>query len=198
MDDLPMHYPVSIAFAITLGALLVLGVCLILSLLRPHARVWPPPGRRSWQFRAVWGLTLISAAGILLTGVLDWNSGLLGHWLRLPVGTIFVSGGLLFARWGMATVGVHATLGLEATFVASGPYLWTRNPQYVGDIAALLGWAVLCNSGCTAWVSMLAVACFALAPFTEEPWLRGQYGEAYEAYRHRVPRFFGRSEERSV
>lgn len=187
-----MHDLVSIAFVTTLGALLALGLCLTFSLVRPYARVWPPPERHSWQFRVVWGLTLISTAGIVLTGVLDWNSGPLGHWLRLPVGATLVLGGLLFALCGMTTLGRHATLGLEGTLLESGPYRWTRNPQYVGDFAALLGWAVLCNSGRTSWVAILAMACFALAPFTEEPWLREQYGEAYDAYRSRVPRFLGR------
>ncbi|MDH3622522.1 MAG: hypothetical protein OES69_13780 [Myxococcales bacterium] len=36
------------------------------------------------------------------------------------------------------------------------------------------------------------MAWFALTPFTEEPWLRKQYGEAYDAYCQRVPRFLGR------
>lgn len=187
-----MHDLVSIAFFTTLGALLALGLCLAFSLVRPHARVWPPPARHSWQFRALWGLTVISTAGIVLTGILDWNTGPLGHRLRLPVGATLMLGGLLLAFRGMTTLGRHATLGLEGTLIESGPYRWTRNPQYVGDIVALLGWAVLCNSGRTSWLAILAMACFVLVPFTEEPWLREQYGEPYDTYRSRVARFLGR------
>lgn len=178
--------------AATLVAELVLGALLIVSWMSPSRRVWPPPGRDSWEFRVVWGLTLISTVGIFLTGVLDWNSGPLGHWLRLPAGALFMLGGLLYARWGMTTLGMHATLGLEGTLVEGGPYRWSRNPQYVGDITALLGWGILCNSLPTWIVSFLGAGWFALAPFTEEPWLRLQYGQAYDAYRQRLPRYLGR------
>ncbi len=187
-----MQHLVPIVFAITLGALLVLAVCLIASLVRPQARVWPPPGRASWQFWLVWTLTAVAAVGIVWVGILDWNRFALGHWLRLPIGGGLVLGGLLFARWGMTTLGRHTTLGLEGVLVAEGPYRYTRNPQYVGDIVALLGWGFLCNSLLTWIVSLLGMAWFALAPFTEEPWLRARYGPAYEDFRRRVPRFLGR------
>jgi protein-S-isoprenylcysteine O-methyltransferase Ste14 len=87
---------------------------------------------------------------------------------------------------------MHRSLGLKEALVEAGPYRFTRNPQYVGDIFLLLGWAIVCNSLQTWVVSILAAVWFALAPFTEELWLREQYGEAYEAYRHRVPRYLGR------
>lgn len=179
-------------FAATLVAELVLAALLIVSLFSPKRRVWPPPGRDCWEFRAVWGLTLFSTAGVILTGILDWNSGPLGHWLRLPTGALLLLGGLLFASWGLTTLGRHASLGLEDTLVEAGPYRWTRNPQYVGDIIALLGWGILCNSPPTWIVSALGAGWFALAPFTEEPWLRMQYGPAYDDYRRRLPRFLGR------
>ncbi|WP_336072277.1 hypothetical protein [Nitratireductor rhodophyticola] len=38
---------------------------------------------------------------------------------------------------------------------------------------------------------ILAIACAAVAPFAEEPWLAARYGKAYAAYRRHVPRFFG-------
>ena len=63
----------------------------------------------------------------------------------------------------------------------------------MGDIALLVGWALVCGSPRTWVVSLLGAAWFALAPFTEEPWLREQYGPAYDAYRQRVPRFLGPS-----
>ncbi|MCP5071382.1 MAG: hypothetical protein GY946_32880 [bacterium] len=179
-------------FIVTVIAELMLAGLLIVSWVAPGRRVWPPPGRDTWQFRAIWGLTLISTVGVLLTGILDWNSGPFVHEIRLPVGLLMMLCGLLFARWGMTTLGRHATFGLEGTLVESGPYRWTRNPQYVGDILALLGWGILCNSLPTWIVSILGAGWFALAPFTEEPWLRLEYGEAYDAYRQRLPRYLGR------
>ena len=191
-----MQHLLPIVFAITLCSLLVLAVCLIASLVRPEARVWPPPGAASWQFWLVWTLTTVAAVGTVVVGILDWNRLALDHWLRLPIGGALVVGGLLFARWGMTTLGRRATLGIEGVLVAKGPYRYTRNPQYVGDIAALLGWGILCNSLLTWIVSLLGMAWFALAPFTEEPWLRARYGSAYGDFRRRVPRFLGRPASR--
>jgi hypothetical protein len=75
-----------LAFILTLGAELVLGAILAWSIARPGARVWPPPGRHSWQYRVVWVFTDIAAVGILAVGILDWNTFVIGHWLRLPIG----------------------------------------------------------------------------------------------------------------
>ncbi|MEN8181928.1 MAG: PEMT/PEM2 methyltransferase family protein [Myxococcota bacterium] len=182
-----------LAFAATLAAELLLGALLIVSWIDPSRRVWPPPGRASWQYRVVWTLTDVTAVGILALGILDWNTFAIDHWLRLPVGGGLALAGLALALWGVRTLGIHRSSGLKEALVQAGPYRFTRNPQYVGDIVLLLGWAILCNSLRTWIASVLAVAWFALAPFTEEPWLRAQYGEAYDAYRRRVSRYLGRS-----
>jgi protein-S-isoprenylcysteine O-methyltransferase Ste14 len=181
----------SIAFWISLAALLGLGACLVVSALRPALRIWPPPGRRSWQYWVVWTLTDVAAVGIVLVGVLDWNTFALGSWLRLPAGVALAAAGGAFATWGIRELSMHATLGLEAQLIRSGPYRWTRNPQYVGDIALLAGWAILCNSLATWVLCLLGMAWFALAPLIEEPWLREHYGEAYDRYRQQVPRYLG-------
>lgn len=181
------------AFAATLVAELLLGALLIASWIDPKRRVWPPPGRDSWQYRVVWMLTDVAAVGIVAVGILDWNTFAIDHWLRLPIGGGLALAGLALALWGVRTLGMHRSLGLKEALVQSGPYRFTRNPQYVGDIVLLVGWAILCNSLRTWIVSGLAAAWFALTPFTEEPWLREQYREAYDAYRRRVARYIGRS-----
>jgi protein-S-isoprenylcysteine O-methyltransferase Ste14 len=181
-----------LAFAATLAAELLLGALLIVSWTDPSRRVWPPPGRHSWQYRVVWLLTDVAAVGILAVGILDWNTFAIDHWLRLPIGGGLALAGLGLALWGVRTLGIHRTSGLKEALVEARPYRFTRNPQYVGDIVLLLGWAILCNSLRTWIVSAMAAAWFAMAPFTEEPWLRKQYGEAYDSYRSRAPRFLGR------
>jgi protein-S-isoprenylcysteine O-methyltransferase Ste14 len=37
----------------------------------------------------------------------------------------------------------------------------------------------------------LTIVVSAFFPFAEEPWLREHYGEEYEAFRERTPRFVG-------
>lgn len=179
------------AFWIAFAALVVLGAGLAVSVRFPARRIWPPPGRRSWQYRVVWTLIDVATAGILVVGVLDWNSFVLDHWLRLPVGAALALGGGAFALWGIYHLSWHASLGLEAELVRSGPYRWTRNPQYVGDIAMLAGWAIVFNSLHAGILCALGIAWMAMAPVAEEPWLREQYGEPYERYRREVPRFVG-------
>ena len=74
-------------------------------------------------------------------------------------------------------------------FVPAGPYRFTRNPQYVGDTALLLGLGIVANSELL-WVThALAALCFIVAPLSEEAWLAEQYGEEYERYRRKTPRF---------
>lgn len=185
-----------VVFAVTLGAELVLGAVLVWSIARPGARIWPPPGRHSWQYGLVWTLTDLATLGILAVGVLDWNTFVLDHWLRLPVGAALALGGGGFALWGIRHLSWHASLGLQAELIRSGPYRWTRNPQYLGDIVMLAGWGIVFNS-LQAWIlCALGIAWFALAPWAEEPWLREEYGEPYDRYRCQVPRFvsvgFGR------
>lgn len=180
-----------VVFAVTLGAEIVLGAVLLWSIARPGARIWPPPGRHSWQYHLVWIPIDVATVGILVVGILDWNTSVLEHWIRVPVGAVLALGGGVFALWGIRHLSWHASLGLEAEFVRSGPYRWTRNPQYVGDIVMLLGWAIVFDSLHAGILCALGIAWFALAPWAEEPWLREQYGEAYERYRREVPRFLG-------
>ena len=181
-----------VIFVVTLIAKVLLGGCVVVSLVRPTLRIWPPPDRDSWQYRLVWTLTGLCALGLAAVGVLDWNTFSFSHGLRIPVGTILILGGLALALRAVRVLGVHATSGLQDSLVEVGPYRFTRNPQYVGDIVLLLGWGILANS-LRAWVlCTLAIAWFAIAAFTEEPWLRKEYGDAYDAYCQRVSRFFGR------
>lgn len=183
---------VDLAFGTALAAPLVLGAALIDSILWPQRRIWPPPGRASWQYWLVWILFDIATLGVCAVGALDWNSFVFDHWLRLPIGAVVALGGGAFALWGIRHLSWHASLGLDHELVRSGPYRWTRNPQYVGDMTMLVGWGIVFNS-LEAWVlCALGIAWFALAPIAEEPWLREQYGEPYEDFRRQVPRFLGR------
>jgi len=54
--------------------------------------------------------------------------------------------GLLFLMWGVRSLGVESSSGVAGEFVSSGPYKFTRNPQYLGDIFLFLGLMVISNS----------------------------------------------------
>lgn len=172
----------------------VLVLCVLLggavaALALPRRRIWPPPGRRSWQYLLTWiGWWAAIGLGAALL-LLDWNSWIFQSPLRFIVGVPLTLLGGLLAVWGMWTAGWTNTSGLRAGFVASGPYRFTRNPQYVGDIVFFAGVGVMANS-VFLWIAHFLLSLwFAMAPLLEEPWLEEQYGEPYREYLRRVPRF---------
>ena len=179
-----------IAVAVALG---VLDASLILSIASSFARVWPPPRRSSWQYWFTWSLFSLGVVGILGLGVLDWNGLALPAWLRIGLGLGPMGLGIAFGAWAVRVLGVRATQGLGGELATSGPYRYSRNPQYVGNVALLLGYGVLAASGPTLIAAALLALWFLLAPFAEEPWLREQIGPSYDEYLRSVPRFLGLS-----
>jgi protein-S-isoprenylcysteine O-methyltransferase Ste14 len=180
-----------IIFGITLAAEAILGGSLILTLLRPGFRAWPPLGRDTWQYRLTWSMTIVSALGILVVGLLDWGSLPLLIPLRVGLGPALMLVGTALALWAVHTLSYETSLGLGGALVREGPYRLSRNPQYVGDIALITGYVMLSSSWMALISGAMATVWFVLAPFTEEPWLRQQHGEEYEAFLDSVPRFLG-------
>lgn len=85
------------------------------------------------------------------------------------------------------------------TLVESGIYRFSRNPMYLGFSIVLLGVAFKFNSW-TAAPGPLVLAIwldrFQIRP--EERLLRERFGEAFDAYCRRVPRWIGAPSRRSV
>lgn len=77
-----------------------------------------------------------------------------------------------------------------STLVTGGPYRFTRNPMYLGWLPVLLGWAIALQSPVALVVLPLFAAYltrFQILP--EERALRAKFGEAFDAYAARVPRW---------
>jgi protein-S-isoprenylcysteine O-methyltransferase Ste14 len=183
-----------LTFVLTVFSELLLGGSFVLTLLAPGIRVWPPPSRRSWQYRYTWTLTIITFVGILTLGFIDQDSFVFDGRVLLAVGGTLIAVGSTFALWAVASLGWRSSLGLGGDLVTSGAYKHSRNPQYVGGIAFLAGYAIACDSLLAAIAVVLGVAVLALMPFIEEPWLRQRFGPEYEKYySSRVPRFVGLS-----
>ena len=68
-------------------------------------------------------------------------------------------------------------------------YRYSRNPQYVADIAIVVGWMVLSSAPWALAMGAAAILVLIAAPFSEEVWLKEQYGSEFEAYAARVRRF---------
>jgi len=161
---------------------------LIWSILRPQQRIWPP-GEVSWKLFLVWGLFYVGAGLTVAVMVLDWNTWTIPAVIRFPIGLSLAALGLGLMLWGVRTLGMENTHGLRDRFVTSGPYRFTRNPQYLGDILLFTGILLVANSALAAAILLLFIISFILFPLTEESWLEEQYGEDYLRYKTQTPRF---------
>lgn len=155
----------------------------------PARRIWPPPGRESWQYRLTWAAFYFVFAASFAIFLLDWNGWAFKNPLRLLVGVPLALLGGMLVSWGIATLGARNTSGLRDGFVRAGPYRFTRNPQYLGDMMLFLGLGLIANS-LYLWIAhLLLILVFLITPLAEEPWLEAQYGDSYLSYKRETSRF---------
>jgi protein-S-isoprenylcysteine O-methyltransferase Ste14 len=114
--------------------------------------------------------------------------------LRRLVGSAFVSAGVClsatvvrhFARASTPVSPLRATRAL----VIEGPYRYSRNPDYLGQVLVYVGLSVVANR---LWPLILLPACLVLirngVVEREERYLGRRFGKAYRAYAARVPRW---------
>ena len=167
----------------------ILLATVVWSVIRPDHRVWPPPRRRSWQYLLTWIGWLVACALNVCLLFLDWNSWIFGGDLRFLLGIPLALMGGLLAFWGIVTIGWTNSKGVRDGFRPSGPYRFTRNPQYVGDTVLFVGLSIVANSQLLWITHALLTLWFIIAPLSEEVWLKEQYGEEYGRYRREAPRF---------
>jgi protein-S-isoprenylcysteine O-methyltransferase Ste14 len=170
-------------------ALLLLS--LLVSIARPGLRLWPPPEGSMPAFAWTWGLTVAACTTGLILAVIDYGGWVLDHPAWILAGATVLALGAGLADWGVRTLGRRTSSGRGGEFSAAGPYRWTRNPQYLGDILMALGVVLVADSWRVAALAAGGTLCLLLAPLAEERWLIERYGEAYDRYRRRVPRLLG-------
>jgi protein-S-isoprenylcysteine O-methyltransferase Ste14 len=178
-------------FGIILVADFLLFLAIAISIFFPKFRIWPPPKKDSWQQWASWTLFTIVMFGVPLIGLLDFQSLGNSHWLQFLAGSCLFVIGLGIDLWGTKTLSAQQSLGDKVKIITSGPYRYTRNPQYVGFIILYSGIILIAWSFMALVTGVFAISLFFIIPFSEEPWLRQQYGKPYEEYCKMVPRFVG-------
>lgn len=117
-----------------------------------------------------------------------------GGTIRIVAGVALVVTGLVLMGWaGRVMWGSHTTISPWArasALVTSGPFGFTRNPIYLGDLLVYLGVALRVGSW---WPVLLlpllfpAVQWLVIGP--EERYLAERFGAEYTAYRQRVRRW---------
>jgi len=172
---------------VTIHYFLLLGV--VWSVLLPQKRAWPPPRKWSWQYTVTWVLFYMVLALNILLIVLDWDSWTITDDFRFFAGIPMILMGGLLVSWGILFLGAKNTCGLKDKMIFTGPYYYTRNPQYLGDIILFIGITLIANSLYVAIVHFLMILIFSIAPWCEETWLEQHYGEDYIKYKSMTPRF---------
>lgn len=70
----------------------------------------------------------VSAVGVILLGLIDWDTFILPDWIRISIGTPLWLAGNLFALWSVSWLGVASTYGFGDKLIVSGPYRFTGIP----------------------------------------------------------------------
>jgi protein-S-isoprenylcysteine O-methyltransferase Ste14 len=179
----------TLIFLITLGAEVLTIIALVISIALPQRRIWPPCQRHSWNQYYILVLFIVSGAGMILLGMLDWGSFIIPSCVRVVIGFPLWLVGNILAIWAIAILGISPTSGDEGALVYRGPYCFSRNPQYFGFILALVGWALMTNSAFVLNLALVGIIPLLLVPFAEESWLLEKHGLAYAEYKRTVPRF---------
>lgn len=163
----------------------------VLTIRRPGFRFWPPPSARSWQFFVSWIAAGLTAVFCLFLGLLDYDSFVLHQWIRFPIAIGLVLCTCIIGTWTDTVFGLRGIIGLGDNLVTTGPYRYTRNPQYMCDSVTVFAYMLFTNSVLVWIIGGLAIVLNILAPLTEEPWLEERFGDAYLEYKRAVPRFIG-------
>ncbi len=179
----------SIIFYAALAALISLNILLLLTIGTSLVKLWPTPGKGSWQQYVFWPLFRGGLGLTLLFAALNFKPHLDPHWEALLVGVPLMLVGLAVTVYGYFDLGIENTYGSDQGLVTSGLYAYSRNPQYVASIVAFTGVAISVHTGPVALLCAFAILVYVLLPLAEEPWLSQLYGDAFENYQRTAPRF---------
>jgi len=115
-------------------------------------------------------------------------------WVIYPLGGGLFAAGWIIRVW--SQMHLHYRLKVHKVLTLTGPYVYVRNPIYIGNTLILLGVTVLAGMP---WLTPVMFACCALT-YTlvvryEENHLSGKYGEPYREFLQSVPRWIPRWEK---
>lgn len=180
--------PTDLAFGA--GLLSAAGVYVIVLGTLLTDREWWPPGNRAPAYYAHWTLVGVFDVSLLATAALDWGAWGLGR-PAVVAGAVLAAVGTAVFVWAARTMRSAEAMGVTGDLYTDGPYAYTRNPQYLGMVVGVSGFALLANSPLVAALAAAHVGWVLLLPRAEEPHLRAEFGAAYDRYAERVPRFVG-------
>ena len=137
-----------------------------------------------------WVISLISVR-------YGWTDAHASVWNLLGLIPVIVAiPGLLWVMVvGLVSTPQRVEVGLTPqVLLVRGPYAYTRNPMYIGELCLWFGWAVYYGSVFvfTGFVIIVLATNFVILP-REERALESHLGESYKQYKNSVPRWLGKS-----
>lgn len=179
----------SLLIILGLGVAAMTLAAILWSIAFPARTIWPPKRYTAVTPLLVWVPTFTLFGVLLLLGVWGWADLAIPSWLRFGVGLPLILIGNVVVWMEVSHFGMSQTGGAKGTLRTEGMYRYSRNPQYMADIGIVSGWIILSAAPWAMVVGLAGIAVLIAAPFSEEPWLREQYGDAFEDYSTRVRRF---------
>ncbi len=173
-------------FSIGLAALISIVVLILWQFVNDDFQFWPPPSPHSWQKKGFRVLFRIFFVSLIVLTYLDFNTGFTWQYL---VGGILSIAGFGFAVHWTGYLGWRDSFGEPTELKTSGPFAWSRNPVYLVSIVGMIGWALFINSLLLTILLGFWATLYLAAPFVEEPWLEREFGEEYQNYKNRTPRY---------
>lgn len=174
-------------------------------LVLPLVRVWSTRrasrGKKSGpaSFLTRWPGVLLASAAFIAIGFLLWkpvplNLSVSLRWLVLLAGIVLYFPGVILYVWAMTTLGTmfgvstsrSAQLYEGHRLVERGPYRFLRHPMYLGVVLAALGALLLFRTWAMAVFAPISFGII-LRARREDQLLEEAFGDAWRAYRERVP-----------
>ena len=133
----------------------------------------------------------IIANSVFLPMLISWVYAV---FLPLQLGTIWLFSGLFIFLFGMVfttTAIINFATSPKDKVITKGLYRFTRNPAYIGMFLMFIGVGIACSS----WLYLLLTVVLmimlnAVSP-SEERYCLYQYGDDYQKYKNRTPRWIG-------
>jgi len=114
------------------------------------------------------------------------------------LGVVLIAAGAVvlvqaFVRFILEGIGTPAPVAPTERLVVGGLYRYVRNPMYLAVVASIVGQALaLGQPALLLYAALVGAAFAAFVRLYEEPTLRRQFGDQYEAYRRAVPAWWPR------
>ena len=123
-----------------LGVAAMTPAATLWSIAFPDRRIWPPKHYTALTPFLVWVPRFTLFGVLILLGVWGWADLAIPSWVRFGVGLPFILTGNIVVWMEVSHFGVPQTGGAKGTLRTEGMYRYSRNPQYMADIAIVSGW----------------------------------------------------------